>query len=88
MQEKITIEDVENAFWNWQCWWVVAKSTGDIEDLRALTLAGMDYNNICEKFISQNSDIDLDERQLFDSFVQRYEFIAREEDAEEAEAER
>ncbi len=88
MQEIITIEDVKNAFWDWQCWWVVAKSTGEIEDLRTMTLAGLTYSVMCDKFVAQNKDMSLDEREMFDSFIQKYEQMAREEDGESIEAER
>lgn len=87
MQGSITFEDVKNAFWDWQCWWIVAKSTGEIEDMRAVTLAGLNYTAICEKFIVQHKGMSLDERQMFESFIVKYKELAREEDGEEVEAE-
>ena len=80
MQELITIEDVGNAFWNWQSWWIVAKSTGDIEDLRAMTIAGLEYNKLSEEYANQKESIDLSEKELFDSFAERYQEFVREED--------
>lgn len=86
MQNIITIEDIENAFYDWQGWWEVAKMTGDIEDLREMANAGAKYDLLCQEFTSQNKDASIDEKQMFLHFLSFYEMAIHEDD--EAEAER
>lgn len=89
MQNETTFEDVGNAFWDWQCWWLIAKSTGEVEDLRAMTLAGLEYSKLSQDFLSKHPDMNIDERELFDRFTTEYaRFISEEDNSSESEAER
>lgn len=80
MQKKVTMEEVENAFAIWQSWWQVAKSTGDVEDLREMISKGMEYENLCVAFNLENSDRCFDESVCFDKFWKEYQRQAYEED--------
>lgn len=87
MQRIITIQDVRDAFWDWQCWWFVAKSTGDVEDLTAMLRASGVYEEVCRDFLEQNPKMDYDERESYAYFCERYNRMIEEEDGE-IEAER
>lgn len=72
MQKDITMQDIRDAFWDWQCWWQVAKSTGEIEDMRETALAWVHYNAVCEQYLKNRKEINYDEREMFACFLEQY----------------
>lgn len=82
MQDKITIQNLRNAFWDWQCWWYVAKSTGDIEDIGALCVASERYERACKNFLAQHPNMTWDEREAYAFFREEYDRLTALEDSE------